>query len=114
MRSTRATELIEEYPAHMVNAWMGHTEAVAMEHYRQATGKAAEKFYEQAAGKKQVQDFTHVHADTGCFGVENDENACVDSCTFFPDFQGCATDYTEKQGIGEIEEWRGQDSNLRP
>ena len=28
---------------------IGHTEAVEMEHYRQ-TGKAAEKFYEQAAG----------------------------------------------------------------
>ena len=50
MRSTRATELIEIYPAHMVNAWLGHTEAVAMAHYRQTTGKAAEKFFEQAAG----------------------------------------------------------------
>jgi hypothetical protein len=48
MRSTRATELIEIYPAHIVNAWMGHTEAVAMAHYRQ-TGKAADKFYDQAA-----------------------------------------------------------------
>ena len=50
MRSTRATELIEEFPAHMVNAWLGHTEAVAMAHYRQTTGKAAEKFFDQAAG----------------------------------------------------------------
>jgi hypothetical protein len=58
MRSTRATELIEVYPAHIVNAWMGDTEAVAMAHYRQ-TGKAADKFYEQAAGQqsKEVQEF---------------------------------------------------------
>jgi hypothetical protein len=35
MRSTRATELIAECPAHIVNAIMGHTEAVAMKHYRQ-------------------------------------------------------------------------------
>jgi len=31
MRSTRATELIEIYPAHVVNAWMGHTEAVVVD-----------------------------------------------------------------------------------
>ena len=35
MRSTRATELIEVYPAHIVNYWLGHTEAVAMACYRQ-------------------------------------------------------------------------------
>jgi integrase len=68
MRSTRATELINEgYPAHMVNAWLGHTEAVAMAHYRQTTGKAADKFYEQAAGQqpRKVQDFAHKHAGIG-------------------------------------------------
>jgi integrase len=54
MRSTRATELIEDYPAHIVNSWLGHTEAVAMAHYRQ-TGKAADKFYEGAA-EKNVQN----------------------------------------------------------
>jgi integrase len=46
MRSSRATELIEEFPAHIVNAWLGHTEAVAMAHYRQTTGKAADKFFD--------------------------------------------------------------------
>ena len=107
MRSTRATELIEVYPAHIVNAWMGHTEAVAMEYYRQ-TGKAADKFYEQAAGGKQLQDYAHVNADLGCFEEENEKSTCADSCTFFLDFQGCATECTEKQGLGEIEEWRGQ------
>jgi len=71
MRSTRATELIEDYPAHGVNAWLGHTEAVAMAHYRQ-TGKAIDKFYEQAAGHqpKQVKDFTKEHAGIGHSGVE--------------------------------------------
>ena len=70
-RSTRATELIEIYPAHVVNAWMGHSEAVAMAHYRQ-TGKAIDKFYEQAAGQQSedVQDFAHEPAGMGCFGIE--------------------------------------------
>ena len=82
MRSTRATELIEIYPAHMVNAWLGHTEAVAMAHYRQTTGKAAEKFFEQAAGlQKKVQESAHVHAGIGCFGVETGKKRTgVTSC----------------------------------
>lgn len=35
MRATRATELVHKHPAHLVNAWLGHTEAVALSHYRQ-------------------------------------------------------------------------------
>ena len=76
MRSTRATELIEEFPAHMVNAWLGHTEAVAMAHYRQTTGKAAEKFFEQAAGANEIPDTKKgaktvaEHAGIGCCGIE--------------------------------------------
>jgi len=76
MRSTRATELINEgYPAHIVNEWMGHTEAVAMAHYRQSTGKAADKFFEQAATEntatsKAVAKTVAEHAGKGCCGVE--------------------------------------------
>ena len=43
MRSSRATELIAIYPAHVVNAIMGHTEAVAMAHYRQVLDSDFEK-----------------------------------------------------------------------
>ena len=83
MRSTRATELIEEYPAHMVNAWLGHTEAVAMAHYRQTTGKAADKFYEQAAGQqpRKVQDFAHEHAGIGYYRIETEKiETAVNPC----------------------------------
>ncbi len=37
LRSTRATELLDDYPAHVVNDWLGHSERVANEHYRQTT-----------------------------------------------------------------------------
>ena len=37
LRSTRATELAEDFPSHVVNAWLGHTEEVANAHYRQVT-----------------------------------------------------------------------------
>ncbi|MCL2709517.1 MAG: site-specific integrase [Planctomycetaceae bacterium] len=69
MRSSRATELIEIYPAHVVNYWLGHTEAVAMEHYRQ-TGKAIDKFYEQASGKNAGAESGAEHAEKGQKGAE--------------------------------------------
>ena len=37
LRSTRATELLDDHPAHVVNQWLGHCERVANEHYRQTT-----------------------------------------------------------------------------
>ncbi|MGI9447742.1 MAG: tyrosine-type recombinase/integrase [Pirellulales bacterium] len=37
LRASRANELIKEYPAHVVCAWMGHTPAVAEAHYLKVT-----------------------------------------------------------------------------
>lgn len=37
LRSSRQTELAEEYPIHVVCAWLGNTRAVAQEHYLQLT-----------------------------------------------------------------------------
>ncbi len=37
MRSTRATELADQFPSHVCAAWLGHTEAVADAFYRQVT-----------------------------------------------------------------------------
>ncbi len=55
LRSTRETELIETYPAHVVTAWLGHTESVAAKHYLQVTGehfqRAAEEVAQKAAQK---------------------------------------------------------------
>ena len=57
------------------SVWMGYTEAVAIAHYRQ-TGKAIDKFYEQAAGtgktsgtKKGAKTVAE-HAGIGCSGIE--------------------------------------------
>ena len=47
MRSTRATELADNFPSHVCAAWLGHTEAVADECYRQVT---AEHFQKATAG----------------------------------------------------------------
>ena len=37
LRSTRETELAEEYPMHVVCAWIGNTKSVAAKHYLQVT-----------------------------------------------------------------------------
>ena len=112
MRSSRATELIEKYPAHMVNAWLGHTEAVAMAHYRQTTGKAADKFFDQAAGQrpKQVKDFTNEHAGMGCSGAETEKVGTI-TCACISTACSECEDNAKCQNCPK---WRGQDSNLRP
>ena len=51
LRASRATELCNEYPAHVVADWLGHSENIAREfyltvndeHFARATGKAAQK-----------------------------------------------------------------------
>ena len=37
LRATRATELVDQFPAHVATAWLGHSEKVARKHYRQVT-----------------------------------------------------------------------------
>ena len=43
MRASRETELVEQFPAHVVAAWVGHTVAVAEKHYLQVTEAHFEK-----------------------------------------------------------------------
>ncbi len=43
LRSTRQTELCEEFPSHVVSAWIGNSEKVAKEHYLQVTDKHFER-----------------------------------------------------------------------
>ena len=37
LRSTRATELADQFPSHVCAAWLGHTERIANSFYRQVT-----------------------------------------------------------------------------
>lgn len=39
LRASRATELANQYPGDVCAAWLGHTEAIADEFYRQVTGE---------------------------------------------------------------------------
>ncbi len=46
LRSTRETELAEEFPLHVVCAWIGNSQAIAAKHYLQVT----DEHFRQAAG----------------------------------------------------------------
>ncbi len=47
LRASRENELMQEYPAHVVLEWIGHTAAVAQKHYLKVT----EDYFERASGK---------------------------------------------------------------
>ena len=46
LRASRATELANEYPAHVAAAWLGHSTVVASKHYWQVTDADFEKRHE--------------------------------------------------------------------
>jgi integrase len=57
MRASRATELIHRHPAHLVNAWLGHTEAVAKEHYRNVLDSDySDALVQESASQKLAQN----------------------------------------------------------
>lgn len=50
LRSTRQTELCEQFPSHVVSAWIGNSESVAKRHYLQVT----EDHFQRASGLPSV------------------------------------------------------------
>ncbi len=63
LRSTRETELMESYPAHVVCQWIGNSEAVAKRHYLQVTDDHFDRAIrgDDQAAQKAAQS---VHAET--------------------------------------------------
>ncbi|HEX4415190.1 MAG TPA: hypothetical protein VH107_16275, partial [Lacipirellulaceae bacterium] len=49
LRSTRETELAEQFPIHVVCDWIGNSQAVAAKHYLQTTDEHFEKAAQNAA-----------------------------------------------------------------
>lgn len=60
LRSTRQTELEQDYPTHVVCAWLGNTERIAQKHYLQVTNA----HFDQAA-QKAAQPATDTTGHTG-------------------------------------------------
>ena len=110
MRASRATELIAIYPAHVVNKIMGHTEAVAMAHYRQILDSDFDKLSSLITDENLRKDSDNEHAILGLQGLETG-NLCFDTTS--TESTPC-NDIQEDAKDENSSKWRGQDSNLRP
>jgi integrase len=52
LRASRQTELTDQYPAHVVAAWLGNTERIAQRHYLQVTDAHFERAIHEASEAK--------------------------------------------------------------
>ncbi len=71
MRASRQTELVEEFPAHVVSSWLGNTERVAEKHYLQVLDSHFEKAAQIPARTVRESTVLEAHGDT-----ENKETPC--------------------------------------
>ncbi len=60
LRSSRQTELTEQFPSHVVSAWLGNSERVAEQHYLQLLDSHFEKS-SQPAVQNPVQSASALH-----------------------------------------------------
>jgi integrase len=67
LRSTRETELMESYPAHVVCGWIGNSEAVAKKHYLQIT----DAHFDRACASKSSDSVAPPVAPQRCEETEN-------------------------------------------
>ena len=85
LRSTRETELAEDWPIHVVCAWIGNSQAVAKKHYLQVTedhlAKAARQPDQEAAQKQAQQPAAEPRSATQMGGGEAGDKTVSDlSC----------------------------------
>ncbi|MHB1156057.1 MAG: tyrosine-type recombinase/integrase [Phycisphaerales bacterium] len=89
LRSTRETELADQFPAHVASAWIGNSVAVAVKHYlqvtedhfRQAAQNAAQKPTETERNDPQVEAAEVVVENVtsaGCEGLREMTTPCME------------------------------------
>jgi integrase len=97
MRSTRETELANDYPQHVVCRWLGNSELVAAKHYLQLTDEHFEKATGEVSGAPlkapldtplrgtlASQSDSADEPQTPVFTVKNDSVAFGDTCQELP------------------------------
>ena len=72
MRASRATELVKDFPEHVVTAWMGHSKRIAQKHYLQVT----EEDYKQASSTP-TQNPTHIYTKRLSLSSSNCFSHCL-------------------------------------
>ena len=77
LRSTRETELADQFPAHVAAAWIGNSVAVAVKHYLQVTD---EHFSEAAQNAAQKVHETARNDSKLATSSEREFNRSSDTC----------------------------------
>ncbi len=120
LRSTRQTELADEYPAHVVCSWIGNSVDVAREHYLQVT----DEHFAKASGSGAREDAAlHQRSSKPSQGDENADSAtgaqsetiaplAVENGVFLDDSPACGSMPDGHADCSLPTEWAVQDSNL--
>ena len=77
LRSTRETELADQFPAHVAAAWIGNSVAVAVKHYLQVTDEHFNEAAQNAAQKSSEMSGNERKRETG---LEIDPDASSGIC----------------------------------
>jgi integrase len=101
MRATRETELADQFPAHVVTAWIGNSERVATDHYLQITEEHWNRGAESGAlpAQKPSQQ-----------GAARPAQNVAD----LPEVLAGCEDMREAAAFCDIQEYARSDSNTRP
>jgi integrase len=106
LRSTRVTELTDDFPEHVVVQWLGHSEKVAREHYLQVTDEHVNRaVMGETSSRKSVSKSASVPSGLGMNSTAQSfrkESVTVDSAM--------RNTYMHAQ-VG-VTRWAIQDSNL--
>ncbi len=101
LRSSRATELANEYPAHVAAAWLGHSTIVANKHYWQVTD---DDFAKAVKGNAETtRNPTRLATQRSSVGLRNVQPAKVSAHEKPPIAQQLATNCqtTRNRGMGD-------------
>ena len=89
LRSTRETELCNEFPIHVVTSWIGNSQLVAAKHYLQVT----DDHFRAAAGSKVGHRVGQKASET----TRNDDPPTQETREESSDFRGSADDFVDMQ-----------------
>ncbi len=109
LRASRATELVDQFPSHVCAAWLGHTEAVAMEFYRQVTAEHFAKatiihssgLSDQSAARIPAQK-AHAAGRTLPQAENDDEPKCPEIQTFADACQNLRNGEVDRTGLEPV------------
>ena len=82
LRASCRTELQEQFPDHVVNAWLGHSSRIAEKHYLQVTPDHWEKGASVRRGNAGDNIRANPQASTGFLMSQNAENLLPDGSRF--------------------------------